>query len=208
MGAIPSVYIVVDIEADGGTPGVHSMLAFAAVAMRDDGVALGEFEAVLQRLDGATQDPRTMAWWATQPEALAAATRNPRPPEEVMPAFVAWVKQFPAPPVFVSHPLNFDALWMHYYLRRYTPHGVTEGMHEAERLFSHIGLCLRSFGAALLGLPPIAVEAGAYPADWLGHHPHTHRAIDDARGYASLLARLLDLSRRRAGHIEQSGPTG
>lgn len=195
----PLVYIVTDIEADGGTPGIHSMLAFASVAVREDGTMLGEFEAVLKRLDGATQDPRTMAWWATQPDALAAATRNPQPPEQVMPAFVDWVKQFTPPPVFVAHPLNFDGLWMHYYLRRYTQHGVTEGMHETDRLFSHIGLCLRSAGAALLGKTVLDIECSIYPPDWMGHHPHTHRAIDDARGYASLLVKLLALSRARAG---------
>ena len=195
---MPQVYIVTDIEADGGTPGVHSMLAFASVAVTQSGKFLGEFEAVLQRLPGAVQDPGTMAWWADRPEALAAATRDPQPPETMMPAFVAWVKKFPAPAIFAAHPLNFDAMWMHHYLRRFTPHGVTEGMHEKDRLFSHIGLCLRSFGAAVLGRPVLEVEADAYPADWLGHHAHTHRAIDDARGYASLLGALFRVSRASA----------
>jgi hypothetical protein len=208
LSSTPLIYIVTDIEADGGTPGTHSMLAFASVAVRADGAMLGEFEAVLQRLDGATQDPRTMAWWNERPEALAAAMRNPRPPEDVMRDFVGWVRQFPGPVIFTSHPLNFDAMWMHYYLRRFTPHGVTEGMHETNRLFSHIGLCLRSYGAAVLGRPVIEVEAAAYPPEWLGHHAHTHRAIDDARGYASLLAKLLAVSRTGSGDIEQSGATG
>ncbi len=208
MAKAPTVYIITDIEADGGTPGLHSMLAFASVAMQADGTVLGEFEAVLQRLDGATQDPRTMDFWAQHPQAYAAATHDPQPPEQVMPAFVDWVKQFPGPAVFVAHPLNFDAMWMHYYLRRYTAHGVTEGMHEADRLFSHIGLCLRSFGAAMLGMSVLEIECSAYPQGWLGHHPHTHRAIDDARGYASLLVRLFALSRARAAMVEESGPTG
>lgn len=29
-----------------------------------------------------------------------------------------------------------------------------------------------------------------YPAEWLGDVKHTHRAIDDARGYANLLIRF------------------
>ena len=40
-------YIVTDIEADGGTPGVHSMIAFASVAITAKGIVLGEFEATL-----------------------------------------------------------------------------------------------------------------------------------------------------------------
>jgi inhibitor of KinA sporulation pathway (predicted exonuclease) len=31
-----------------------------------------------------------------------------------------------------------------------------------------------------------------YPAEWLGGHDHSHRAIDDARGYAHLLTLLLN----------------
>ena len=193
-----AVYIVTDIEADGGTPGVHSMLAFASVAVREDGLVLGEFEAVLQPIDGGSQDPNTMKWWAGQPEAWAAATRDPEPPEHVMPRFVAWIRQFDAPPIFTAHPINFDAMWINWYLRRFTNHGVTEGMHVSDRLFRHIGLCLRSFGAAILGRPVMEVEATAYPDDWLGHHPHTHRAIDDARGYASLLVKLFAISKERA----------
>jgi len=194
---MPAIYIVTDIEANGGTPGVHSMIAFASVAVSEDGALLGEFEAVLKPLNGASTDPNTMKWWASEPEAWAAANRNPEPPEEVMNRFVAWVKQYPEPPIFAAHPLNFDSMWMNYYLRRFTPHGVTEGMHVTDRLFQHIGLCLRSFGAAILGKTVMEVEADAYPADWLGAHPHTHRAIDDARGYSSLLLKFLALSRER-----------
>jgi DNA polymerase III alpha subunit (gram-positive type) len=146
----PAVYIVTDIEADGGTPGIHSMIAFAAVAVSENGDFLGEFEAVLQPLEGGTQDPNTMKFWASQPEAWAAATHDPLPPEAVMQSFVAWVKQYPHA-IFAAHPINFDAMWMNFYLRRYTRYAVTQGLHETDRLFGPYGLCLRSFAAALLG---------------------------------------------------------
>ena len=32
------------------------------------------------------------------------------------------------------------------------------------------------------------------PPDWYGNIPHTHRAIDDARGYANVLAKLFSIS--------------
>ena len=32
------------------------------------------------------------------------------------------------------------------------------------------------------------------PAEFYGHIPHTHRAIDDARGFANVLVELLKLS--------------
>lgn len=192
-----AVYIVTDIEADGGTPGVHSMIAFASVAVREDGTVLGEFEAVLAPLEGATTDPNTMKWWATQPDAWAAANHAPQQPSRVMQRFVDWVKQYPHA-VFAAHPLNFDGMWMNFYLRRYTAYGVTQGLHDTDRLFSPFGLCLRSFGAALLGRPVEDCGPEVYPPDWMGNHVHTHRAIDDARGYASLLVKLFALSRERA----------
>jgi DNA polymerase III alpha subunit (gram-positive type) len=194
MSITPAVYIVTDIEADGGTPGVHSMIAFASVAVSADGTIQGEFEAVLAPLEGGITDPNTMKWWETQPEAWAAATHDPQPPAAVMQRFVDWVKQYPHA-IFAAHPLNFDGMWMNFYLRRYTSYAVTQGLHDTDRLFSPFGLCLRSFGAALIGKSIEECGPDAYPPDWLGNHAHTHRAIDDARGYASLLVTLFALSR-------------
>ena len=32
------------------------------------------------------------------------------------------------------------------------------------------------------------------PPEWYGHVPHSHRAIDDARGFANVLAKLFEIS--------------
>ncbi|MGI9481077.1 MAG: hypothetical protein ACR2OR_01845 [Hyphomicrobiales bacterium] len=40
-----------------------------------------------------------------------------------------------------------------------------------------------------------------------GNHPHTHRAIDDAHGYAALLSKLLIIANQRSDHPEDfNGP--
>ena len=62
-------YISVDIEADGPVPGLHSMLSLGAAAYNAWGQCVGKFSANLETLPDATTDERTMAWWATQPEA-------------------------------------------------------------------------------------------------------------------------------------------
>lgn len=188
------LYIVTDIEADGGTPGAHSMIAFGSVAIRETGAPLGEFEGVLTPLPGATQDPRTMKWWSQFPQAFAAATANPRPAGDVMTDFVHWVKSFNEPAVFAAHPLGFDGNWMDYYLRRFTPYAIVQGFYEEDKLFVSSGLCLRSFAAAITARPVHEMDVSVYPKDWLGSHEHTHRAIDDARGYGSLLQTLFRLS--------------
>lgn len=190
------VYIVTDIECDGFTPGRHSMLAFASVAVTAAGVEHGVFEAVLEPLPGAVRDPEVYAWWQTQPEGWAAATANPQPPGAVMKAFADWVRTFEVGRVFTASPLGFDGLWIDFYLRRFTPFGLDEGLYVKDPLFDGSGLCLRSFASALVGRPVWACGPRSFPPEWLGHHEHTHRAIDDAKGYASLLATLMRMQGR------------
>jgi hypothetical protein len=192
------IYIVTDIECDGGTPGQHSMIAFASVATRETGGTLSEFEAVLAPLSGATTDPRTMAWWAKRPEALAAATDNPVDAAVVMTRFAEWVKNLREPCIFTAHPLAFDGSWMDFYLRRFTPYAVLQGHYEEPKLFHSTGLCLRSYAASVMGKPIPDCDVETYPPEWLGNHEHTHRAIDDARGYAHLLQTLFKISHQRA----------
>jgi len=99
------VYVVTDVEVDGPTPGENSMLSFASVAVNTKGQISDDFQAVLSTLEGAKADPPTMAWFRTQPEALAAATDNPQPPEDVIASYVHWVRSLPGDPIFVAHPL-------------------------------------------------------------------------------------------------------
>src|SRR4051812_45474477 len=62
---------------------------------------------------------------------------------------------------------------------------------EHHLLFRHPPLCLMSFAAGRLGWPSWECDVDRYPPEWLGDRAHTHRAIDDASGYAHLLAHLL-----------------
>ena len=54
---------------------------------------------------------------------------------------------------------------------------------------------LASYAAAVTGRPVADVSPGSLPTEWLGDVEHTHRAMDDARGYANLLGELF----RRSG---------
>ena len=51
----------------------------------------------------------------------------------------------------------------------------------------------RSYAAAVTGLPVGEVQPDTLPSEWFGNVEHTHRAIDDAVGFANL---LVELSRR------------
>lgn len=192
---MPIIYAVTDIECDGLNLGKNSMIAFASVAIGDDGRRYGEFEAVLEPLAGASRDPDTMKWWATRPEAWEAATRNPQPAHAVVVQFVRWIKSMPLPTVFAAHPLAFDGAWIDFYLRRFSPYAVLQNHYDTDKLFFGTGLCLRSFAAAITGRPVSECDVGTYPKAWLGEEEHTHHAIDDARGYANLLVTLMQKSR-------------
>jgi DNA polymerase III epsilon subunit-like protein len=193
-------YVVTDIECTGFWPGRHSMISFASVAVTATGEERGRFEAVLSELPEAGWDAGTRGWFENdEPDALAAATTDPRDPGDVMADFIAFADRLPGPRVFAAHPVAFDGLWVDFYLRRFTPYGLRQGLYERDGLFDDT-LCLRSYAAAVTGLYVGDVSPATLPPEWLGDVPHTHRAIDDALGYSHLLVELL----RRTGARQKS----
>lgn len=192
----PWLYVVTDIEVDGPWPGPNSMRSFASVAVSLDGTEHGRFEAVLEELPGAAPNERTLAWFQSNPQAWQAATTAPEPVDDVMARYTSWVKSLPGPKTFAASPLAFDGLWIDYYLRRFTRYGILQGPYEDDRLFDGTGLCIRSFAAAVTGRPAAEISPSSVPSQWFGEVPHTHRAIDDAVGYAHLLVTLGRLAGR------------
>lgn len=194
-----TIYVVTDIEVNGPTPGEHSMLAFASVAVDAGGEEIDSFEAVLETLPEAGEDRITMEWFKGFPQAWAAATRDPLPPRAVMTRYADWVRALPGRPIFAAHPLAFDGVWIDYYLRRFLGIRLLKGPWAGERLFYTAGLCLQAFAAGRTGWDFHACHTEAYPPEWLGHVPHDHTSINDARGYANLLRTLLQMQPPAAG---------
>ena len=105
---MPEVYVSTDVETDGPIPGPHSMLSFASAAYLADKTLVGTFEANLETLPYAAGDPKTMAWWQTQPEAWDACRQNIIAPEIALKNYVAWLRALAGRPVFVAYPAGFD----------------------------------------------------------------------------------------------------
>lgn len=166
------------------------MRSFACVAVSLDGTEHGRFEAVLEELPGSAPHPKTLEWFQSVPDAWIAATSNPEPVPDVMNRFVAWVKGLPGQSTFAASPLAFDGGWIDYYLRRFTKYGVIQGPYEEDTLFEGPGLCIRTYAAAVTGMPVAEMAASKMPKEWFGDVEHSHRAIDDALGYANLLVTL------------------
>lgn len=188
-------YAVTDVELDGFDPGKNSMRSFASVAIDRSGSELGRFEAVLEPLPGSAPNPDTLAWFRTQPpEVWRAATEDAQPPERVMSDFAHWIRSLAVPVFFAASPAAFDGGWIDFYLRRFTPYGLVMGPDAADPLFAG-HLCLHSFAAGVTGADPTDFTVHDLPKSWFGDVRHTHRAIDDALGYANLLATLLRTQR-------------
>ena len=120
----------------------------------------------------------------------------PRTAADVMADYVAWIRGLPVRAVFVAHPLAFDGIWIDWYLRRFTGLRLVCGPYGGEELFLGAGLDLPSLLMGVEGWELGQCRRENYPADWSGGHTHTHRAIDDALGYANVLGNAL--KRRRA----------
>jgi hypothetical protein len=165
------------------------------VAVDISGTVLSEFEAVLTPRSDRTPDPNTLAWWETQPEAWKHATENPEDPASVMPRYADWVEALPGFHVFAAAPMIFDGLWMDHYLETYAGTRVFGiPIKSARQIFRGGGVCLYTMAGTLRGAEYLKWGMQRVPPDWYGHIEHTHRAIDDARGFANVLARLFAIS--------------
>jgi len=181
------IYVSTDVETDGPIPGPSSMLSFGSAAYRADKTLVSTYSANLETLPGASGDPRTMAWWATQPEAWRACRESPQAPEIAMKEYVAWVKGLPGKPVFVGYPVAFDFLFVYWYLIRFA----------GESPFSHSALDMKTYAMVLLGKPYRESTKRNMPRDWFDKLPHTHRALDDAIEQGALFCNMLRARRER-----------
>jgi hypothetical protein len=180
------IYVSTDIEADGPIPGPHSMLSFASAAFRADKTLVGTYSANLTTLPGAQGAPHTMEWWRSQPEAWAACRADTRDAAVVMPEYVAWLKGLPGKPVFVGYPAAFDFMFVYWYLIRFA----------GESPFSHSALDIKTFAMALLGADYRDSTKRNMPREWFDDLPHTHIALDDARGQGALFCNMLAAQRK------------
>jgi hypothetical protein len=181
------IYISTDVETDGPIPGPNSMLSFASAAYTSDKKLLSTFAANLELLPAAAGDPKTMDWWATQPEAWTACRTDLRPPGEVMPAYVRWIKGLGSKPVFVAYPAGFDFLFVYWYLIRFA----------GESPFSHSALDMKTLAMALLKKDYRDSTKRNMPKRWFDDLPHTHVALDDAIEQGALFCNMLKELRGR-----------
>lgn len=184
----PSLYISVDVEADGPIPGPYSMLSFgAAVAGRQDAEG---YEAA---------DPEDVTFYRELrpisgdfvPEALAVSGLDRgrllvegAEPAVALAEFTAWVREVSrgTQPVMCGYPASYDWTFLYWYLMRYA----------GESPFGHSGcLDMKTLYATKARLPLRAVSKLTMPPELLSRRRHTHHALDDAIEQAELFSNLM-----------------
>ncbi|MYX34527.1 exonuclease [Streptomyces sp. SID8377] len=185
----PSLYISVDIEADGPIPGPYSMLSLgAAVAGRQD---TGRFTAADPERDTFYRELRPTGT-ETAPQALAVSgldrarqTAEGSEPAAAMAEFTACVRagSEDAQPVKTGYPAGYDWMLLYWHLIRFT----------GSSPFGHSGcLDMKTMYATKAGVPLRAVAKGTMPRELRSRRRHTHHALDDAIEQAELFANLMN----------------
>jgi len=182
----PELYVSLDIEADGPCPGLFSMLSFGMAAFTVEKFLVGTFTRNLIPLEGAQEDDRTMAWWATPQNA--EAYRKSR--EDQVDAGIAmrecraWLESMKrhGRPIICGAPSGFDFTFLYYYFQREL----------GESPVGFASLDLRSYAAAVLKRQYRQVGKNSFPPEWIDDGlPHTHVALDDAVEQGCILINML-----------------
>lgn len=154
-------YIMVDVEADGPIPGDYSMIALGAVLV----------DECLDKTFYGCLKPMTDHW---QAESLAVSgfsreeTLAFDEPGDVMTQFATWLSgQNDDSLHFVSDNNGFDWQFVNFYFHHFLRHNP----------FGHRSLHLESLYKG-------ATRSMFGNFKHLRHTPHTHHALDDARGNA------------------------
>jgi hypothetical protein len=175
------IYVSTDIETDGPVAGKHSMLSIGSAAYLADKELLGTFSANLETLPASAPDPKTAAWWATQPEAWSACRQNLEAPAVALKRYLAWLKAFGGRPVFVGYPAAFDFSFVYWYLTEFA----------GENPFGYSAIDIKTYAMALLRKPYRACGKESMPREWFDPVPHTHVALDDAIEQGRLFCNML-----------------
>lgn len=172
MTPTPSLqdHFSLDVEADGPCPGLYSMLSFALVSVADPQIA---FYTTLAPISDRFVPEALAACRFTREQSLGFT-----PAAQAMAAMQAWLQQQPVGgrPIIWSDNPGFDWQFLNYYCHAYL--GANPFGHSARRI--------GDYAAGLAG-------NARKTSDWKRWRTvrHTHNALDDARGNAGALQRLL-----------------
>lgn len=194
----PEIFVSIDVETDGPTPAVNSMLSIGAVAITPGyyGYRITEvFCNNLQPLPDRIPDSDTVKWWSSQPDAWAEVCKNQLTPQQAMDNFAKWLSDLtavaPAKLVAVAWPASFDFEFVNNYMHQFY----------GENPLGFACMDIRSYANGLFNV------AGYYerlPFDLYQHFNidttdlRPHVSVDDAIKQGRLLIELLHHAKKAA----------
>jgi DNA polymerase III alpha subunit (gram-positive type) len=160
-------YVMVDVEADGPSPGDYSMICFGAVLVEEglDKTFYGRLRPVSDK-------------WVAAALAVGGFTREETlafdDPKTVMESFARWLKETTkGRPMFVSDNNGFDWQFINWYFWHFT--GANPFGHSSTNL-----------GSLYKGLVRDTFQTFKH----LRKTAHTHHPVDDAKGNAEALLEM------------------
>jgi hypothetical protein len=177
---IKEFYISVDVEADGPCPGVNSMLQFGAVFYDSEGNALEEYSANIYPIEGAVEDPDTMAWWQKQEEKAPGLWDSMMADRVVaklaMERFQTIVRRIARErkesPLVVAYPNSYDFTYLYWYLNKFL----------GSSCVGFSSLDMKTMAMCLINDTYHNSSKKRWPKTWRDPSlKHTHKAIDDAK---------------------------
>ena len=169
------LYLMMDIEANGRCPGLHSMISLGLAGFTQEKGLVFQYGVNLHPLEGTTTSPETMEWWKTQPEAYAFTQVNQKYAFDEIPLLHAKLVELCAEYDVdtVGYPANFDWQWIHYYLHRFAGSNP-------------LGYCAYDVDSYAAGLQGVSINKAKLPT--LQHH---HKALDDAIEQGEMFMRMI-----------------
>lgn len=170
-----SIYFSIDIETNGLTPGLNSMISLGCAAIDiDSGKIVGTFKRNLTPLDHMVEDASTMTWWKQFPDKYRDATEGAVNPVYAIKDFEEWVKSFNQErPVCAAWKPGFDIAFVRYYLMYFI----------GRDLFGRTGsgLDIKTLTAIALNRQFSDTQIATVPREWTGStSEHSHDALEDA----------------------------
>lgn len=186
-----SLFLSFDVETDGQSPTLNSMLSIGIVAFDSTGKTISTFQRNLLPLDGHIREKRCMEeFWAKQPEAWAFVNTNRIAPQDAMIELAQWLVPLCEKYTqrkWIAYPASFDWMWLKYYYEKFTSAVLVN--------IPKIGYtceCLNTLMNLYCELNP-SVEEDKLAKELSGGAKTTHNPLDDARAQACIYHGLIQL---------------
>lgn len=193
LEAKQEVYVSIDVETAGPSPGSYALLAIGACLVDN---TERSFYVELQPTNmNATEEAI-----AVNQLSLEKLAETGLPPEEAMALFESWLKtEIPKDmrPVFVGFNAPFDWMFVNDYFHRFLGHNP----------FGHTALDIKAFFMGLTGTPWSETTYRRVSSHAGEAHSLHHHALQDAQFQARIVRQLLLELQERATQLQSRANT-